>query len=130
MKGRILVVEDNAASRELLCDWLESRGYAVSAAATMEQAYSCFAEPRPEVVLLDVQVGADDGLSLAEWLRQQPQLREIPVIAVTAHAMAVDQARILEAGCNGCVSKPVDFRSLAAQLDRWLTHGRKVSPAP
>lgn len=129
MKHRVLVVEDNPANRELLCDWLQSEGYGVSAAATIEEAYCCFGDPRPEVVLLDVQLGADDGLALAQWLRRQPELREIPVIAVTAHAMAVDQARILEAGCNGCVSKPVDFRSLAVQLDHWLTQGGKVSPA-
>jgi CheY-like chemotaxis protein len=128
VKGRVLVVEDNPASRELLCDWLESEGYLVSAAATLEEAYCCFRGSRPEVVLLDVQLGADDGLSLAQWIRRRPELGEIPVIAVTAHAMAVDQARILEAGCNGSVSKPVDFKSLAAQLDRWLAHGRKVSP--
>lgn len=129
MKHRVLVVEDNPANRELLCDWLQSEGYGVSAAATLEEAYCCFGDPRPEVVLLDVQLGADDGLALAQWLRRQPELREIPVIAVTAHAMAVDQARILEAGCNGCVSKPVDFRNLAVQLDHWLTQGGKVSPA-
>ncbi len=126
MKGRVLVVEDNAANRELLCDWLESEGYAVSTATTLKEAYASFADPLPHIVLLDVQLGADDGLSLAGWLRQQHRLGEIPVIAVTAHAMVTDQARILEAGCNGCVSKPIDFKDLALHLDRWLTHSAKV----
>jgi len=71
-------------------------------------------------VLLDVQLGADDGLSLAAWLRQQPALRDIPVIAVTAHAMVTERERILQAGCNACVSKPVDFKLLREHLERWL----------
>jgi CheY-like chemotaxis protein len=71
-------------------------------------------------VSLDVQLGADDGLSLASWMRQQQKLRHIPVIAVTAHAMITEQERILQAGCNTCISKPVDFKLLADQLRVWL----------
>lgn len=120
MKGRVLVVEDNAANLELLSDWLESEGYTVRSATTLQEAYTSFTDPLPQIVLLDVQLGADDGLSLLEWLRKQPKLREIPVVAVTAHAMVTDHARMLECGCNGCVSKPIDFKALTVHLDRWL----------
>ena len=60
------------------------------------------------------------GLTLATWMRSQPGLRNVPVIAVTAHAMVTDQERVLNAGCNASISKPIDFRLLRKQLDRWL----------
>jgi CheY-like chemotaxis protein len=126
VKGRVLVVEDNAANLELLSDWLESEGYTVSSATTLQAAYASFTDPLPQIVLLDVQLGADDGLLLTEWLRKQAQFRTIPVIAVTAHAMVTDHARMLECGCNGCVSKPIDFKALAVHLDRWLTLPTKI----
>jgi len=120
MKYRILVVEDNPLNRELLCDWLETEGYEVLKATDLKTARVAVEEESLDAVLLDVQLGPENGLSLAEWIRRQPALCHIPVIAVTAHAMALDQDRILKAGCNTCVSKPIDFRVLDALLRRWL----------
>jgi two-component system cell cycle response regulator DivK len=77
-------------------------------------------DQQPDAVLLDVQLGDEDGLSLAAWMRQQPELCHVPVIAVTAHAMVTEQLRFLQAGCNACVSKPVNFKLLSAELQRWL----------
>jgi CheY-like chemotaxis protein len=88
MKPRILVVEDNPLSRELLCDWLETEGYEVTSTADLKSAFAAVRSCQPHAVLLDIQVGGDDGLALATWIRQEPAFREIPVIAVTAHAMA------------------------------------------
>lgn len=126
MKAHVLVVEDNPANRELLCDWLESEGYQVSAATTLHEAYALFVEPLPQIVLLDVQLGSEDGLILAGWIRDQPLYCEIPIIAVTAHAMVTDQARMQDAGCNSCVSKPIDFKGLLIQMNRWLAHPAKT----
>ena len=120
MSTRILVVEDNAFSREMLCDWLELQGYLADSATSLAEAYAAINHAQPSAVLLDVQLGADDGLSLAEWLRKDKALCHLPVIAVTAHAMLTEQDRIMQAGCNVCISKPVDFESLKEQLDRWL----------
>ena len=120
MKQCVLVVEDNQFSRELLCDWLETEGYEVRFAEDLKTAFAAVQTYQPRAVLLDVQLGADDGLSLASWIRQQPRLLHIPVIAVTAHAMVTEQQRILQAGCNTCLSKPVDFNLLRDQLHRWL----------
>ncbi len=120
MKQSILVVEDNQLSRELLCDWLETEGYEVRFAEDLKTAFALVETHPPNAVLLDVQLGADDGLSLASWIRQQPMLRHIPVIAVTAHAMVTEQQRILQAGCNTCISKPVDLKLLGDQLHVWL----------
>ena len=120
MKQRILVVEDNLANRELLCDWLEAEDFQVLAAENLEQGFAAFAIQPPQAVLLDIQLGSEDGLSLARWMRREAKFRHIPVIAVTAHAMVTDQERVIQAGCNACISKPIDFKLLARELERWL----------
>ena len=117
---RILVVEDNAINRELLCDWLEAQDYEVLSAEDLGGAQRLLQVEQPDAVLLDVQLGSEDGLSLAAWMRQQPRFSGIPVIAVTAHAMVTEQQRFLQAGCNACISKPIDFKLLSRELDKWL----------
>ena len=120
MKHRILVVEDNPLNSELLCDWLETEGYEVCTAEDVESATRILENRPPDSVLLDVQLGHQDGLSLAAWMRKQPKLCSIPVIAVTAHALVTEQSSFLQAGCNACVSKPIDFKELRNELERWL----------
>jgi len=120
VKHRILVVEDNPLNSELLCDWLETEGYEVCTAEDVESATRILENRPPDTVLLDVQLGHQDGLSLAAWMRKQPKLCSIPVIAVTAHALVTEQSSFLQAGCNACVSKPIDFKELRNELERWL----------
>ncbi|MGA9883484.1 MAG: response regulator [Candidatus Acidiferrales bacterium] len=120
MKRAILVVEDNQLNRELLSDWLEAESYEVLSAADLNAAYEVFAKRLPDAVLLDINLGADDGLDLIAWMRQKPEIGDIPVIAVTAHALVTEQERILQAGCRACLSKPIDFQGLRDQLKRWL----------
>jgi two-component system, cell cycle response regulator DivK len=126
LKSFILVVEDNLMNRELLCDWLEAEGHEVLSAEDLSTARRTLNARQPDVVLLDVQVGDEDGLSLALWMRQQADLCSIPVIAVTAHALVSDQQRFLQAGCNACVSKPINFKLLNEHLERWLDPQRKL----
>jgi two-component system cell cycle response regulator DivK len=121
MKGRILVVEDNKLSRELLCDWLETESYQVISASDLQQAFDAIKEVPPDAILLDVQLGDQDGLSIATWIRRQPTLAHIRIIAVTAHAMVTEQERIFQSGCNAYVPKPVDFKDLTKQLQQWLS---------
>jgi CheY-like chemotaxis protein len=129
VKNRILVVEDNSLNRELLCDWLEAEGHEVLSAEDLAAARSMLTDQQPDAVLLDVQLGNEDGLSLAEWMRQQSKLCQIPVIAVTAaHALVAEQQRFLQAGCNACVSKPVNFKLRSEQLERWLDPRWKLPP--
>jgi CheY-like chemotaxis protein len=116
MNHRILVVEDNPPSRELLSDWLEVEGFIVVAVANLKGAFAVFMDRPPHAVLLDVQLGMEDGLILAKWIRENTKFRDTPIIAVTAHAMVTDQDRIIQAGCNACVSKPIDFSSLQKHL--------------
>lgn len=120
MKRRILVVEDNPLNSELLRDWLEVEGYAVSVAADLNAAFAAVRSQPPNIVLLDVQLGTEDGLSLSSWMSEQPVLSEVPVIAVTAQAMTAERQHILESGCKSIVSKPVDFAALQHQLQFWL----------
>ena len=130
MKQRILVVEDNPINRELLCDWLETEGYEVTSAEGLDAAFAALRSQQPHAVLLDIQLGAQDGATLATWIRQQPTLRDIPVIAVTAHAMTAERQRILQAGCNSCIAKPIDFKMLQDQLDGLLAISAKLQKSP
>lgn len=120
MKRRLLVVEDNLPNRELLCDWLEAEGFLVVPAANLRQAFDALRNQSIDAVLLDVQLGAEDGLSVASWIRKESHFNHMPIIAVTAHAMLTDQERVIQAGCNACVSKPIDLKVLREQLEQWL----------
>ena len=95
-----------------------------------QTSYDALAKRIPDVILLDINLGKDDGLDLIAWMRQKPETREVPVIAVTAHALVAEQERILKAGCRSCLSKPIDFQLLRAELDRWLenTKAPKLNP--
>jgi CheY-like chemotaxis protein len=117
---RILVVEDNAINRELLCDWLEAQDYVVLSAEDLGGAQRLLQGEQPDAVVLDIQLGNEDGLSLAAWMRRQPGFSGIPIIAVTAHAMVTEQQRFLQSGCNACISKPIDFKVLHRELGKWL----------
>jgi len=120
VKKRILVVEDNSLNRELLCDWLEAEGHEALDAEDLAGAQRLLQSARPDAVLLDVQLGNEDGLSLAIWMRQQPSFLGVPVIAVTAHAVVTEMQRFLQSGCNACIPKPIDFKLLNRELEKWL----------
>ena len=87
----------------------------------MKASYEVFSKRLPDAVLLDINLGPENGLDLVEWMRQKPELGEIPVIAVTAHALVAEQERILHAGCRACLSKPINFQGLREQLNHWLS---------
>jgi len=120
LKPCILVVEDNQLNGELLRDWLEVEGYEVRSAADLNVSYEALSKRLPDVGLLDINLGSENGLDLVAWMRQKPELCEIPVVAVTAHALLTEQEGILQAGCSACLSKPIDFHLLQKELNRWL----------
>jgi two-component system cell cycle response regulator DivK len=126
VKKRILIVEDNSLNSELMRDWLEVEGYEALVAADLSAGFAAVRTQQLDAVLLDVQLGADDGLVLASWMLEQPVLCLIPVIAVTAQAMAAEQRRILESGCKSVVPKPVDFAVLQEQLQLWLSRAEAL----
>ncbi len=126
MRIRVLIVEDNQANRELLCDWLEAEGYAVLTATNLVAAFAAVEEQSPHAVLLDVKLGGEDGLQLAKRMRHESRFRSIPIIAVTANAMLAEEERMLQAGCNAYVPKPIDFEKLRQHLQRWLVAASKA----
>jgi len=117
MKHRVLVVEDEPLFRDFLGCWLETEGFEPVLADTLEAAFILIAtEPLPEVVLLDIHLGSKNGLTLVHWARKQKHLAHILIIAVTADASFRDTKSVQEAGCDACITKPVDLKVLRELL--------------
>jgi CheY-like chemotaxis protein len=112
MSRKILVVEDNDRSRRLLRILLKAKGYEVIEAATGREAMNYLKDQKPDLILMDIQLPSTDGLALTKEIRNRTETRDIPIIAVTAYAMKGDRERILGAGCNAYISKPINTREL------------------
>lgn len=108
----ILVVEDNFMNMELVTDILEANGYRVIQAITGNEALNKVNETSPDLVLMDIQLPGLDGLTATGIIKDNPETRDIPIIALTAHAMRGDEEKALMAGCDGYISKPIDTRAL------------------
>lgn len=117
---RILVVEDNLANRELLSVVLQMAGFEVIQSADAEDALCVAASIRPDVILMDVGLPGLDGIAATRVLKCDPRTSDIPVVAVSAHAMKADETRALAAGCDGYVTKPIDTRSLPMVVRSFL----------
>jgi CheY-like chemotaxis protein len=115
----IFVIEDNVANLRLVRDLLKSRGHRVAAASTGEEALESLKFLKPRLILIDIQLPGMDGLQVARHLKARPGTREIPIVALTAHAMKGDEERAREAGCSGYLTKPfgsTEFLELVASL--------------
>jgi CheY-like chemotaxis protein len=117
---KILIAEDNAVNRELLRELLEVRGYTVVEACDGEEALRMIEQTQPDLLLLDIGMPVLDGFAVVRKIRENPRLASLPVVAVTAYAMQGDRERILNSNFDGYLSKPVNSRSLAEELDRLL----------
>jgi DNA-binding response OmpR family regulator len=123
MKHRILVVEDDPMFRELLGSWLETEGFEAVLADTLEAGFMLIAaEPLPEAVLLDIHLGSKNSLTLVHWARRQKHLAHMPIVAVTGDASFKDSKSVQDAGCDACVTKPVDFKVLRELLATLRVH--------
>ena len=115
---RILIAEDNEKNMKLFRDVLELNGFETLEASTGEQAIELATQHTPDLVLMDIRLPGADGLEALRRLRDDERTADIPIVALTAQAMAGDRERFLEAGFNGYVSKPVnvaDFISTVRQ---------------
>src|SRR6202521_3812577 len=119
--SRILIAEDNAVNRELLRELLEMRGHTVVEACDGEEALRMIEQRKPDLVLLDIGMPLLDGFGVIRKIRENPRFASMPVVAVTAYAMQGDREKILSAKFDGYLSKPVNSRSLAEELDRLLS---------
>jgi CheY-like chemotaxis protein len=118
--ARILLVEDNELNRDMLSRRLMRRGYEVDMALDGEQALAAVRDGRPQLVLMDMSLPIIDGWEATRRLKADPQLRDIPVIALTAHAMSGDRERALEAGCDEFDTKPIEFDRLIGKIEALL----------
>jgi CheY-like chemotaxis protein len=127
MSAKLLLVEDNEMNRDMLSRRLRKAGFAVSMAIDGETALTAVPAEMPDIVLMDIGLGEGiDGLETTRRLKADPRTAPIPVIALTAHALATDRDRCLAAGCADYDTKPIDLARLLAKIDA-LIGGR--SPA-
>lgn len=117
---RILIVEDNEANQLLERAVLEMDGFEVEVVGSASEAEDVIRGQSPDLVLMDVQLPGEDGLSLTRRLKANAQTSSIPVVALTAHAMLGDRELALNAGCAGYISKPIDTRTFGFQVRQYL----------
>lgn len=118
--AKILLVEDNELNRDMLSRRLIRRGYQVVMAVDGLEALSRAASDQPDLILMDMSLPKIDGWEATRRLKADASLRAIPVIALTAHAMAGDRERALEAGCDEFDTKPIEFERLLAKMEQLL----------
>ena len=116
--GPVLLVEDNELNRDMLVRRLERAGLQVITAGDGQQALDLMALQRPAVVLMDMNLPVLDGWSASRRAREDERTRDIPIIALTAHAMEADRLSALEAGCDDYATKPVDFPGLLIKIEK------------
>jgi two-component system cell cycle response regulator DivK len=116
----IMIVEDNERNMKLLRDLLGAHGYRTVEATSGEDAITLGRSTRPQLVLMDIQLPGIDGVLALRELRKIPETAGTPVIAVTAFAMKDDRERLLTAGFDGYVEKPIDIRELPTRLRSYL----------
>jgi two-component system cell cycle response regulator DivK len=118
---RILVIEDNEQNLELVEFLLDEAGATVLAAADADEAREALAQEQPDLILMDMQLPGTDGLSLVSEIRRRPEIRQIPIVALTAHAMRGDRERFLAGGCDGYLAKPINVVTFVQDLSSLLT---------
>jgi len=118
--ARILVIEDNAANLTLATFLLESVGHSVLSAKNAEAGLACARAEHPDLILMDIQLPGMDGLEATALLKRGPETRDIPVIALTALAMKGDETRILAAGCDGYIAKPMQYKAFLGTVQAHL----------
>ena len=120
MSNRILVIEDNEDNRQIIRDLLDSLGYELIEAVDGEQGVAMAQSHRPDLILMDIQLPEMDGYEATRRIRAVPELKAVPVIAVTSYALSGDEAKARDAGCDGYVAKPFSPRELLAKIREFL----------
>jgi len=118
--ARILVVDDNPANLKLAAHVLESDGYLVNQASSAEAALEQIHERAPDLILMDIELPGMDGLALTRILKADLATQGIPIVALTAFAMKGDEQKARDAGCNGYLTKPLNTRTLSADVAAFL----------
>ena len=119
--ARLLLVEDNEMNRDMLSRRLERKGFEVTIAVDGMDAIARAREVHPDLILMDLSLPEVDGWEATRILKEDPETRAIPVIALTAHAMAGEKERALAAGCNDYDTKPIDLPRLLSKIERQIS---------
>jgi two-component system cell cycle response regulator DivK len=124
--AKILVVEDNALNIKLFCDLLTAHGHETEPVTDSRDALEAARSFKPDLVITDIQLPHVTGIELMELLRGDEELKDVPIMAVTAYAAAGDDERIRAAGAQAYVSKPISVMRFAETVDQLLEGGRLV----
>ncbi|MBN1179286.1 MAG: response regulator [Anaerolineae bacterium] len=122
--GVILYIEDNAANRMLVQRVLQMEGYTVLEAEDGPSGVQIARQSTPDLILLDINLPEMDGYEVVPQLREIPAIQGVPIIALTANVMRGDRERVLEAGCNGYIQKPIDVDELPQQVADFIEQSR------
>lgn len=122
----VLLVEDNEDNRTVYRTILEHFGYQVIEAQNGEAGVSMAREQRPDLILMDISIPLIDGWEATRILKSEPGTAHIPIIALTAHALATDRAKANEVGCDGYLAKPCEPRRVVAEVERFIGAGREA----
>src|SRR5690349_13839431 len=120
MPKTVLIVEDNELNMKLFNDLLEAHGYTTVQTNSGVEAVELARRHRPNLILMDIQLPEVSGLEVTQWLKEDPELNPIPVVAVTAFAMKGDEERIREGGCEAYLSKPISVGKFIETIRRFL----------
>ena len=118
--ARILIVEDNDMNWDMLSRRLERRGYEVTRALDGRQGVTAAQTRQPDLILMDMGLPVMDGWEASRVLKSAPETRGIPIIGLTAHAMAEDRQKVIEAGCDDYETKPLDLARLLVKIEALL----------
>jgi len=122
----ILIVEDNEMNRDMLSRRLEKKGFDILLAIDGEMGIELTRSKMPDLILMDMSLPVVDGWEATRQIKADPTLRHIPIIALTAHAMASDREKALEAGCNEYDTKPIELPRLLEKMERLLAPTREL----
>ena len=116
----VMVVEDYDDTRLMLKQALEAKGYRVLEAINGQEAVDLSRRERPDLILMDLDLPILDGIAATQHIRQQPEMDEIPIVAVTAYPMSYTRVKAFAKGCNEYMAKPIDFAQLEELLNRYV----------
>jgi len=120
MAKKVMIVEDNELNMKLFRDLIEACGYETVRTRNGLEALDLARTHRPDLILMDIQLPEVSGIEVTKWLKEDDELRTIPVIAVTAFAMKGDEQKIREGGCEAYISKPISVVSFLQTIDGFL----------
>ena len=123
MSKTILIVEDNELNMKLFSDLLEANGYATLQTRSGTEGFRLASQHHPDLILMDIQLPEVSGLEVTQWLKDNDDLRSIPVIAITAFAMKGDEEKMRQGGCEAYLSKPISVVKFLETVRNYLGDG-------